>query len=106
MMPETTPEVLQARSRGRSMAVYALILACALWGASFPLIKVLHLEQTARIPEASSVFLAAWLQVARFLAAVILLLLCQCLAATPPEASCAVDRTDALKKPFMLIRTG
>jgi drug/metabolite transporter (DMT)-like permease len=43
-----------------------LILACALWGLSFPLIKVLDMEQRARLPEATGVFLAAWLQMARF----------------------------------------
>jgi drug/metabolite transporter (DMT)-like permease len=51
-----------------------LILACALWGLSFPLIKALDLEQRARLPEASGVFLAAWLQMARFgLAALVML---------------------------------
>lgn len=51
-----------------------LILACALWGVSFPIVKALHLDQTSRIPGASSEFLAAWIQVARFsLAALILL---------------------------------
>ncbi|MES2477049.1 MAG: DMT family transporter [Verrucomicrobiota bacterium] len=48
------------------MPVLLLILACALWGLSFPLVKALHLEQSARMPEASSVFLAAWMQAARF----------------------------------------
>ena len=63
---------LAARSHtGR--AVLALILACALWGVSFPLVKALHLEQTARIPEASSGFLTAWILVARFLLAGLLL---------------------------------
>jgi drug/metabolite transporter (DMT)-like permease len=51
-----------------------LILACALWGLSFPLIKALDMEQNARLPGASGVFFAAWLQMARFgLAALILL---------------------------------
>lgn len=51
-----------------------LILACALWGLSFPLIKALDMEQTARLPEASGIFRAAWLQMARFgLAALIML---------------------------------
>ena len=48
------------------MPVLLLILACVLWGLSFPLVKALHLEQTARVPGASSLFLAAWLQTARF----------------------------------------
>lgn len=56
------------------MPVFLLIIACALWGVSFPLVKALHLEQSARIPGASSLFLASWLQVARFgLGAVILM---------------------------------
>jgi len=56
------------------MPVIFLIVACALWGLSFPLVKVLNLEQAARMPGASSLFLAAWLQSARFgLGAVMLL---------------------------------
>jgi drug/metabolite transporter (DMT)-like permease len=55
------------------MPVFFLIIACALWGLIFPLVKVLHLEQTARMPGISSLFLASWLQFARFgLGAVIL----------------------------------
>lgn len=56
------------------MPALFLILACALWGISFPLVKALHLEQSARVAEASTVFLSAWMQVARFgLGALILL---------------------------------
>lgn len=55
------------------MPVLALVLACALWGLSFPVVKVLHLEQSARVGGATSVFLAAWIQAARFLAAAALL---------------------------------
>lgn len=56
------------------MPALMLILACALWGISFPLIKVLDGEQRARLPEASGVFLAVWLQMARFgLAALVML---------------------------------
>lgn len=56
------------------MPALLLIFACALWGVSFPLVKVLHLEQSARMPEASSLFLASWMQFARFgLSALILL---------------------------------
>jgi drug/metabolite transporter (DMT)-like permease len=51
-----------------------LILACALWGLSFPLIKALDLEHKARLPEASGVFLAVWLQMARFGLASLLML--------------------------------
>ena len=46
-----------------AMPAIFLILACALWGLSFPLVKALHLEQSARLPEASSLFLAAWMNV-------------------------------------------
>ena len=56
------------------MLVILLILACALWAMSFPLVKVLHLEQSARIPGVSSWFLASWMQAARFgLGALVLL---------------------------------
>lgn len=55
------------------MAVLALILTCAFWGLSFPVLKALQLEQAARLPEASSWFLAAWIQLARFGTAAVLL---------------------------------
>jgi drug/metabolite transporter (DMT)-like permease len=56
------------------MPVVFLIVACALWGVSFPLLKALNLEQSARMPGVSSWFLASWLQCARFgLGAVMLL---------------------------------
>jgi drug/metabolite transporter (DMT)-like permease len=48
------------------MPVLLLILACALWGVSFPVIKALDLEQSARAGDLSKPFLAAWLQMARF----------------------------------------
>jgi drug/metabolite transporter (DMT)-like permease len=48
------------------MPVVFLIITCALWGLSFPIIKALNLEQSARMPGASSLFLASWLQFARF----------------------------------------
>ncbi len=58
----------------KNMPVFLLILACALWAVSFPLVKALHLEQTARLPGVSSLFLASWMQMARVgLGAVILL---------------------------------
>lgn len=61
------------------MPVIFLILTCALWGLSFPILKALHLEQAARLPEASSLFLASWLQAARFgLGALILLPFLMC----------------------------
>lgn len=49
-----------------AMPSLMLILACALWGLSFPLIKVLDMDQRGRLPEATGVFLATWLQMARF----------------------------------------
>lgn len=56
------------------MPVLLLILACALWAVSFPLVKVLHLEQAARMPGVSTWFLASWMQAARFgLGALVLL---------------------------------
>lgn len=48
------------------MPVVFLIIACALWGLSFPLVKALHLEQAARLPEESTFFFSSWLQFARF----------------------------------------
>lgn len=55
------------------MPALALVLTCALWGLSFPVVKALHLEQSARVEGASSIFLAAWIQSARFLAGALLL---------------------------------
>jgi drug/metabolite transporter (DMT)-like permease len=55
------------------MPVFFLILACALWGLSFPIIKALDLEQSARLPGASKIFLASWLQLARFAFAALLM---------------------------------
>jgi drug/metabolite transporter (DMT)-like permease len=56
------------------MPLLFLVLACALWGLSFPLMKALHLEQASRLPGVSSVFLSSWMQFARFgLGALILL---------------------------------
>lgn len=56
------------------MPVVFLILTCALWGLSFPVIKALMTEQGERLPEASTAFLAAWLQVARFLLGALLMI--------------------------------
>lgn len=55
------------------MPALLLIVACALWGLSFPLVKTLHLEQSARLPGVSSLFLASWMQAARFGVAALLL---------------------------------
>jgi drug/metabolite transporter (DMT)-like permease len=48
------------------MPVVFLILACALWGVSFPVVKALDYEQSVRLGGVSKTFLAAWLQMARF----------------------------------------
>lgn len=56
------------------MPAFLLIVACALWGVSFPLVKALHLEQSARLPGASTLFLASWMQSARFGIAALMLL--------------------------------
>ena len=56
------------------MPVVFLILTCALWGLSFPMIKALNLEQAGRMGGASSLFLASWLQVARFALGALILL--------------------------------
>lgn len=48
------------------MPVFFLILACALWGLSFPVIEALQMEQTGRVPGADSVFASTWIQFARF----------------------------------------
>jgi len=56
------------------MPAFLLIVACALWGVSFPLVKALHLEQSGRMPEASTLFLASWMQSARFGLAALMLL--------------------------------
>ncbi|MCU0795368.1 MAG: DMT family transporter [Akkermansiaceae bacterium] len=56
-----------------SKPVLLLVLASALWGLSFPVVKALHLEQSLRIPDAGTTFLAIWMQVARFLVAALIL---------------------------------
>ena len=56
------------------MPALCLILACALWGLSFPVVKALHLEQSARLPGVESGFLTTWMQVARFGLATLILL--------------------------------
>ena len=56
------------------MPVFMLVLASILWALSFPLVKALHLEQAARLPDASTLFLASWMQVARFGLAALMLL--------------------------------
>lgn len=67
------PSAAPSGGSNTGFAVLALIVACALWGISFPLVKALHLEQAKRIPEASSGYLSAWILVVRFLLAALLL---------------------------------
>ena len=49
-----------------SQAVRMLVLACAMWGVSFPAIKALSLVQSAALPDASTWFLSTATMVARF----------------------------------------
>lgn len=83
LLPEGRSNVETQRT---TMPSLMLILACALWGLSFPLIKVLDIDQRARLPEASGVFLATWLQMARFgLAALVM---------APFIARCGLTRSE------------
>jgi drug/metabolite transporter (DMT)-like permease len=66
--------VAAARCADLAMPIACLILACALWGLSFPVMKALHLEQAGRLPDVTSGFLSAWLQVTRFGMAALMLL--------------------------------
>ncbi|MFK7912194.1 MAG: DMT family transporter [Akkermansiaceae bacterium] len=50
-------------------AVLALILCCAFWGISFPIIKALMIELGDHSPDASTLFFSSWIQMARFLVA-------------------------------------
>jgi drug/metabolite transporter (DMT)-like permease len=56
------------------MPTIFLIIACAFWALSFPLVKALQLEQSSRLPGISTVFLASWIQFARFSMAALILL--------------------------------
>lgn len=56
------------------MPAFLLVVACAFWAVSFPLVKALHLEQSARLPGISTLFLASWMQLARFGVAALILL--------------------------------
>ncbi|MGA0846112.1 MAG: DMT family transporter [Luteolibacter sp.] len=47
------------------MPALFLLLACAMWGLSFPLVKALQFDQLARLPDASGWFLTCWIQSAR-----------------------------------------
>ncbi len=50
-------------------AVLALILCCASWGITFPIIKAVMIELREQSPNGSSLFFASWIQMARFLLA-------------------------------------
>jgi len=69
--PKTAADPEHATRKG--LAAAALVLACALWGLSFPLVKTLHIDQASRVPGASSEFLSAWILSARFMVAALLL---------------------------------
>lgn len=56
------------------MPVVFLIVACALWGLSFPIVKALDYEQSARLGDIPDIFLSVWLQMARFALAAVLML--------------------------------
>ncbi len=65
---------MKRRKVGGGMPSFMLVLACVLWALSFPLVKALHLEQASRLPDAGTLFLASWMQVARFGLASLMLL--------------------------------
>ncbi|BDS08152.1 multidrug transporter [Oceaniferula spumae] len=50
-------------------AIFGLILCCAFWGVSFPVIKAMMIELRDQSPEASTLFFSSWVQAARFLLA-------------------------------------
>ncbi|MGB0993699.1 MAG: EamA family transporter, partial [Akkermansiaceae bacterium] len=53
-------------------AIIALVLCCAFWGISFPVLKALMIElreQSSATQEASTLFFSSWIQMARFLIA-------------------------------------
>ncbi|MCP5537887.1 MAG: DMT family transporter [Akkermansiaceae bacterium] len=50
-------------------AVIGLILCCAFWGISFPVIKAIMIELRDHSPAGSTLFFSSWIQMARFLLA-------------------------------------
>ena len=72
IIPEARSLISDCRERkaaqglARIMPTLFLVIACAFWGLSFPLVKALHLEQAQRLPGVSTLFLSSWIQFARF----------------------------------------
>lgn len=58
----------------RQKAIAALVLATLFWALSFPLVKILYVEQSALSPGVSTFFLSLWLMVTRFAMGLMLLL--------------------------------
>jgi len=56
-------------------AVLALILCCAFWGVSFPIIKAMMIELREQSPDASTLFFSSWIQMARFLLAGVIMII-------------------------------
>jgi drug/metabolite transporter (DMT)-like permease len=60
----------------RMRASLALLLACACWGLSFPLVRALSLSQAASVPDAGSWCLSSWCLLLRYGIATVLLAAC------------------------------
>ena len=58
----------------KAKAILALILCCAFWGISFPVIKALMIELEQRTPAGSSFHFSSWVQMSRFLIAAVIML--------------------------------
>ena len=54
-------------------AVIALVLCCAFWGVSFPIIKAMMIELRDHSPDGSTLFFSSWIQLTRFLLAGIIM---------------------------------
>ena len=54
-------------------AVIALVLCCAFWGISFPMIKAMMIELSDHSPDGSTLFFSSWIQFMRFLLAGIIM---------------------------------
>lgn len=54
-------------------AVIALVLCCAFWGISFPIIKAMMIELRDHSPDGSTMFFSSWIQLTRFLLAGIMM---------------------------------
>jgi len=62
----TQSAVLPVNARHRLRPLFALVCTCALWGLSFPVMKVLGLHVSARAPGISTWFVSATTVVLRF----------------------------------------